>query len=185
MPNLPCAFLDGYLGRWLSESERATFEVHLAGCAACREAVREAEQLESLLRRAAIECTEIPESLEGRIRQRIALAKRRRTKMRTAFAIAASLFLAGLISGWILLHRHEFRGSDKDSVVAHARSQTSGGPPPRRHALVIMAPASSYMPVTVRAESPDVTIVWLFSKEPQLQSPTRLVASKRENRSKS
>jgi hypothetical protein len=183
MQDLRCELLEGYLGRWLSEPERSSFESHLHACPACRDAVAEARQLDGLLRDAAIKCTEVPGSVASKIKQRITSARRRR--IRTAFALAASLILAGLVAGWTALHQRRSSGPVDEAMISAETIPAIGQPKPRRHAQVIMPPKSPLMPVPVRTDSPDVTIVWLFARGTEPQAAARPVSPSHPNRSKS
>src|SRR5262245_24432426 len=85
-----CNRIDGYLGRWLSESERAEFETHLVTCARCRHVVREQEHIDRLLTAAA---APVPPLLIDRTARRLQRARQRRLIAWSAGLAAAALLV--------------------------------------------------------------------------------------------
>lgn len=107
-PGRPHVDLGGYLLGGLTAPERAAFERHLAGCAACRRELEELRRMPDLLGQAA-DRVDVPTGMEARVLGAIAReprvgavrppARRRRPPVRWALAAAAALavaFLAGL-----------------------------------------------------------------------------------------
>jgi len=59
----PCDAIDGYLGKWLTEPERAAFAAHLEGCPQCQKAMGEQQAITRLLAMALTSEAPVPAGL--------------------------------------------------------------------------------------------------------------------------
>jgi anti-sigma factor RsiW len=153
-----CERRDGYLGRWLSEVERAAFEAHLASCAECRQAVGEQAHLDRLLARAAEQLQPVPAGLIDRLDQRLRQASRRRRAWVAGFAAAVVLAVGLALWAW-----KPPAGID-ELPEAPAVEQAPRPEPelPPAKAEVTFTPASPVIAVPVPTSDPTVTIVWVY-----------------------
>ncbi len=149
----PCELIDGYLGKWLDASDAAAFQNHLVGCAECRQAVLEQEEINRLLVAAQ---PEVPARLIRRFEQDL-YSIRRRKALAWGVALAASVVMA--LFGVDRLLRN-FDGERAQPVVV-ARDQTREMAPPTR-VRVTFASDSEVIAVPQKTQNPGVTIIWVY-----------------------
>jgi anti-sigma-K factor RskA len=127
---VPHPDLAGYVLGALEPAERAAFEEHLEGCAACRAEVAELETPAALLKQAPPPI-QVPPGLRERtfaaVEQAAARTRRgRRLRLLLASAAAAALLVAAFLGGVLLSQAGPF--ADRGRVVAFTLTAADGGP---------------------------------------------------------
>jgi anti-sigma factor RsiW len=149
MCRTPCEKLDGYVGRWVSDLERAEFESHLAGCPPCRRELSKERRLDLLLRRAAGSLESPPAGLGETIARRVRSIRRRRA-LAAVSAVAATAALAILcVNAWWR------SGAVRTATMPDPQTA-------RTPARVEFAPESRLIAVMVDTQNPDMSIVFLY-----------------------
>jgi anti-sigma factor RsiW len=149
-----CQRLDDYLAHDLVEAERADFVAHLNGCAGCRAAVGEADELSSRLRSACERFDPLPPDLAVIVTERIDAARWRRRAL-TAIALAASI---GFVALWLSRD-----GSAPDTTPKPISPPIASAAPPVR----VTFPGDKTLAVPVDFASPNVTVLLVY---PNLRS---------------
>jgi anti-sigma factor RsiW len=153
-----CGHLDDYLADALTADERQTFVDHLAGCAACRQQVDEAECLHRLVAEAVVVGNPVPTDLVGRIERRLR-ARRRRVVAWAGSAAAAVLVAAGM-TVWLTR-------PPAPPVEQAVTSRPAEKPPaavtaaPPRVEVTVTSP-EKIVAVPVKTRNPTVTVVWIY-----------------------
>jgi anti-sigma factor RsiW len=154
-----CDWIDGFLGQWLSQAERAEFVNHLAGCPRCRQTVHEQERINSLVRRAVETLQPVPIDLTDSIHRRLQPGRHRRLGWMAALTAAA--VMAGLASWWLLRPRQaDLRPLPR---VAPAPPFFSQQPPESKNVVeVTFARPADVIAVPRQSDNRAVTIVWVY-----------------------
>jgi predicted anti-sigma-YlaC factor YlaD len=144
-----CQRLDDYLAHDLMGAEQDKFVAHLDSCAACRAAVREAEELSSRLRSACERFDPVPPDLAVSITGRIDAMRWRRRAL-AAIALAASI---GFVAFWL----------SRDGSVPDTTPKTISPPIASAAAPVrVTFPDHQTLAVPVESESPNVTVLLVY-----------------------
>ena len=168
---ISCEHRDGYLGRWLTETERVEFEAHLADCSDCRHLIQENERLDSLLARANAALLPVPAGLLDRIDGRIRQARRRRVFAWTT-GLAAAGILIGALGAWLHVPRgpeNRFGPSPGLTKRPHPPEPT---PDARSLVHVTFENESDVIAVPQKTDNPSVTIIWVYPTIKAAQDPS-------------
>ena len=166
-----CEQMDGYLGKWLTEDQRAEFEAHLATCLDCRRAVQEQQQLEHLLTRAAAVSMAVPADLSERIERRLRQVQRRRS-LAWATGLAAAGVLVCALAAWLLTQRTPIEKATPPPMAAVQPRPSESKPDPRSLVHVTFQPPSDVIAVPQKTDNPSVTIIWVYPTIKAAKEPT-------------
>ena len=170
MNTSPCDQLDGYLADWLSETQRAAYEVHLANCHMCRYQINLQRHIDSLLVQGIGQLEPLSLSLVDSLVPQIHLLQHRRN-LRLVWGLTAAAIVVIMAGVWSVLQQSSpLIGSlpiaqKQDAPVGHTQT---GAPPARLvsqpKSLVRVTPSdpSTAILVPVAMENPNVTFVWLY-----------------------
>jgi hypothetical protein len=166
-----CEQLDGYLGKGLTEEQRAEFEAHLATCLDCRRVVQEQQQIERLLARATAGFVPVPAGLRERIEGRLRRAHRRRS-FAWETGLAAAVVLVCALTVWFFTQQ-----TPKEKVVRLPMAAVRPPPPeakpdPRSLVQVTFPPPSDVIAVRQKTDNPSVTIIWVYPTIKAAQEPS-------------
>jgi len=160
MPVSLCDLIDGFLGKWLTEPERAAFQAHLTGCPSCRQQVEEQDRLHQLLQEAMAQLEPTPPGLMAQIDRQLQRARRRRRTVRWAGGVAAALLCGGLSVWW--LQPPKLEEQPPQPLVVDAPAPAPSGPPPPRPVRVTFARPAEVIAVPRKTDNPAVTIIWVY-----------------------
>jgi anti-sigma factor RsiW len=164
-----CDRLDEYLCGWLSPSEAAEFETHLAHCPACQSELAVQKQIDRLLGEANAQVKPVPTVLAGRIERDVRTMRRRRIGWACAVTAAAASFLAlGIWEfGGGLLSIDATRPASQPPIIADRAIEPSvslvtAGPQAAVAARVTLADPSAAIALPIESHSPNVTLVRIY-----------------------
>src|SRR5207244_2547418 len=123
---------------------------HLADCPDCARAVRDQERLDALLAEAVDRLDPVPAGLAERIRRRRRLARRRRV------AAAAAVLAVAAGVAWLLMP------TDRPPTPLASVQPAADAPQPAERVRVTFPAGSNVIAVPVPAESPNVTVIWVY-----------------------
>ena len=170
MNSSPCDPLDGYLADWLSETQRAAYEAHLANCQTCRRQIDLQRHIDRLLAQGVEQLEPLPPSLIDSAEAQIRLLQHRRTVRRVCGLTAAAVvvILAGV---WSVLQKPTLPVEPppiaKKEEAAGRRRERGDRPthltsPPESRVRVTLSDPSTGILNPVAMENPNVSFVWLY-----------------------
>lgn len=160
MNTSPCDLLDGFLGKWLTEPERAEFQAHLADCPGCRVRIEEQERVNRLLAEAMRQFAPVPPGLVRRVERRLNRVRRRQLIGWTG--AAAAVLLAGSFAvWWYQPPPAEDRTPPRVADTPTSSPLEEARPPAPPVHVRIIRPAE-VITVPRKTDNPAVTIIWVY-----------------------
>jgi hypothetical protein len=153
--------IDAFLGKWLTEPERAAFQAHLVDCPQCQLRIHQNERLDRLLTQAMEQFAPLPLGLMPRLERQLNQVRRRRRIVWLAGGVAAAL-LIGCFSFWWLHQPKTPDGSPQAPVVAVPTPLPPEAPPPAPQVRVTFARSAKVIAVPRKTDNPAVTIIWVY-----------------------
>jgi hypothetical protein len=182
----PCDAIDGYLGKWLTEPERAAFAAHLEECPQCQKALGEQQVITRLLAMALTSEAPVPAGLSERIEKRMRSVRRRRLAGQLA-ALAALLALVCGVALWLRRPAHpESKATRPDIAVAPPQVPQANDTPPRAPVEVAFHGSSHVLALPIETHSPAITIIWVYpaaGKQAQRHKSIKTIPSHSTDRS--
>jgi hypothetical protein len=158
----PCDAIDGYLGNWLTEPERAAFAAHLKECPQCQKAMGEQQAITQLLAMALTSEAPVLAGLSERIEKHMRSARRRRLAGQVA-ALAALVTLACGVALWLRRPAHpESKAIRPDIAVAPRQVPQANDARPPAPVEVAFQGSSDVLALPIETHNPTITLIWVY-----------------------
>lgn len=160
-----CEQLDAYLAGELTESDRAAFEVHLARCSECAEAVASEQRLNDLLVKAVSRTSTDRDALVRGIEKRIHRTRQiEAVKWASGIALAIVAVAIALPIAWQSATTPSPETNPKQAQAPRDPDSPFPNNRPAVETIVEVPPQNrdDTLMVTMPSTNPKVTIVWLY-----------------------